>query len=38
MIVEYVEAKEDKVSQLADVIGVNRYLAWYSDFGDLSVI
>lgn len=38
MIVEYVGAKENKVAGFADVIGINRYMAWYSDFGDLSVI
>lgn len=38
MIVEYVGAKENKVAGFADVIGINRYMAWYSDFGDLSVV
>jgi beta-glucuronidase len=38
MIVEYVSAEQNKVAQLFDVVGLNRYMAWYSDFGDLSVI
>lgn len=38
MIVEWVGANENKVAQLADVIGVNRYIGWYSDFSDLSVV
>ena len=28
MIVEWVGAKENKVAQLADVIGLNRYIGW----------
>lgn len=35
MIVEWVRAQNNKVASLVDVIGVNRYLGWYSDFGDL---
>lgn len=35
MIVEWVGAKENKVAQLADVIGVNRYIGWYVNLGDL---
>ncbi len=38
MIVEWVGAKENKVAQLADVIGLNRYIGWYSDFGDLDIV
>ncbi len=38
MIVEWVGANDNKVAQLADVIGLNRYIAWYTDFTDLSVI
>jgi beta-glucuronidase len=38
MIVDYVTAEANKVAHLADVIGINRYHAWYTDFGDLSVI
>ncbi len=38
MIVEYVSAEVNKVAHLADVIGINRYHGWYTDFGDLSVI
>lgn len=38
MIVEYVSAEVNKVAHLADVIGLNRYHAWYTDFSDLSVI
>lgn len=38
MIVEWVGASENKVAQLADVIGINRYIGWYTNFGDLSVI
>ena len=38
MIVEYVAAEVNRVAHLADVIGINRYHAWYSDFGDLSLI
>lgn len=38
MIVEYVKAQDNQVAHLFDVIGLNRYMAWYSDFGDLSVI
>ncbi len=37
-IVENVSAKENKVAQLADVIGLNRYAGWYTDFSDTSVI
>ncbi len=36
MIVEWVRARNNQVASLVDVIGVNRYLGWYSDFGDLS--
>lgn len=35
MIVEWVGANENKVAQLADVIGVNRYIGWYVNLGDL---
>ena len=38
MIVEYVSAEVNKVAHLADIIGLNRYHAWYTDFSDLSVI
>ncbi len=38
MIVEWVGAKENKVAQLADVIGLNRYIGWYSDLGDLDKV
>ncbi|HPG43107.1 MAG TPA: glycoside hydrolase family 2 TIM barrel-domain containing protein, partial [Acholeplasmataceae bacterium] len=38
MIVEYVSAEVNRVAHLADVIGINRYHGWYTDFGDLSVI
>jgi len=38
MIVEWVGANDNKVAQLADVIGLNRYIGWYVDFADLSVI
>ncbi len=38
MIVEYVSADINRVAHLADVIGINRYHGWYTDFGDLSVI
>ena len=37
-IVENVGAKDNKVAQLADVIGLNRYAGWYTDFSDTSVI
>ncbi len=38
MIVEWVGAEENKVAHLADVIGLNRYIGWYVDFADLSVV
>ena len=38
MIVEWVNAESNKVASLADVIGLNRYFAWYSEFGELDVI
>jgi beta-glucuronidase len=38
MIVEWVGAAENKVAQLADVIGLNRYIAWYTDLANLSVV
>lgn len=38
MIVEYIGAENNQVAHLFDVIGLNRYMAWYSDFGDLSVV
>lgn len=38
MIVEWVGAKDNKVAQLADVIGINRYISWYHDFADLDLI
>ncbi len=38
MIVEWVGAKNNKVAQLADVIGFNRYIGWYTDFAELDVI
>ena len=38
MIVDWVNAESNKVAQLADVIGLNRYFAWYSEFGELDVI
>lgn len=38
MIVEWVDASVNKIASLFDIIGVNRYLGWYSDFGDLDVI
>jgi beta-glucuronidase len=37
MIVEWVGAKENKVAQLADVIGLNRYIGWYVNLGDLEI-
>jgi len=36
MIVENVGAAEEKVASLADVVGLNKYLGWYVDHGDLS--
>ena len=38
MIVQTVQPEEDKVGQLVDVIGVNRYKAWYSDHGHYELI
>jgi beta-glucuronidase len=38
MIVDWVGAAENKVADLADLIGVNRYIGWYVDTGDLSTI
>jgi beta-glucuronidase len=38
MIVEWVGAAENKVAQLADVIGLNRYIGWYTDTANLSAI
>ncbi len=38
MIVENVTAEVNLVAQFADVIGINRYHGWYTDFADLSVI
>jgi len=38
MIVETVGAEANKVAAFADVIGLNRYIGWYTDFADLSVI
>jgi beta-glucuronidase len=38
MIVEWVGASSNKVAHLADVIGLNRYIGWYTDLEDLSVI
>ncbi|MBI9008971.1 MAG: beta-glucuronidase [Tenericutes bacterium] len=35
MIVEWVGAESNKVAQLADVIGLNRYIGWYVNLGDL---
>lgn len=37
-IVHTVGAAEDKVSQLVDVICINRYMGWYSDHGQVSLI
>lgn len=36
MIVEWINPYDNKVAQLADVIGLNRYIGWYTDLGDLS--
>jgi len=38
MIVEWVDASINKVASLFDIIGVNRYFGWYTDFADLEVI
>jgi beta-glucuronidase len=38
MIVEWVSAEVNQVASLADVIGLNRYFSWYSEFGELDVI
>ncbi len=38
MIVEWVGAAENKVAQLADVIGINRYIGWYTDIADVTAI
>ena len=38
MIVEWVNAEVNRVASLADVIGLNRYFSWYSEFGELDVI
>ena len=38
MIVEWVNAEVNQVSSLADVIGLNRYFSWYSEFGELDRI
>lgn len=38
MIVEYVQAEVNQVAHLADIIGLNRYHGWYTDFSNLSVI
>lgn len=35
MIVDWVGAESNKVAQLADVIGLNRYIGWYVNLGDL---
>lgn len=35
--VEWVGAKENKVADLFDVIGVNRYFGWYTDIADLEI-
>ncbi len=36
--VEWVNADINKVAHLFDVIGINRYIGWYTDFSDRSVI
>ncbi len=38
MIVEWVGASTNQVAQMADVIGLNRYIGWYTDLEDLNVI
>lgn len=38
MIVEWVGAEQNKVAQLADVIGLNRYIGWYTDLENLSIV
>ena len=38
MIVEWVGATSNKVAHMADVIGLNRYIGWYTNLEDLSVI
>lgn len=38
MIVEWVGAAENKVASLFDIIGLNRYFGWYTDFANLSVV
>ncbi len=37
-IVEWVGPYENKVASLIDVIGVNRYIGWYTDFADLNIV
>jgi beta-glucuronidase len=37
-LIEWVSAEMNQVATLVDVIGVNRYVGWYTDFADLSVI
>jgi beta-glucuronidase len=38
MIVEWVGADRNLVCQMADVIGLNRYIGWYTDLENLQVI
>ncbi|MFH0992763.1 MAG: beta-glucuronidase [bacterium] len=38
MIIETVGADVNKVAQFADVIGLNRYIGWYTDFADLDIV
>lgn len=38
MIVDWVGADANLVADMADVIGLNRYIGWYTDLEDLSVI
>lgn len=38
MVVEWVMPKDNKIGDLVDVIGVNRYIGWYTDFADLNVV
>ena len=38
MIVEAFDSKDNVVAQLADIIGINRYIGWYTSVGDISQI
>ena len=37
-IIEFTKANDCRVGDLVDIIGINRYYAWYEEHGDLSTI